>query len=309
MWRLELIDTLDGTQTEARAKLVVNTAGVWTDKINDQFGIESPYKHVLSKGVFIGIARDPQHSVPLIFENRQDKQADCMVLIPWGPVALWGPTETLVTDLEAGYQVEPQDVQFLLGEINRHLVRPVALPDILSLRCGVRPLAVPRSFQPGGQTLDLTKSLRIHGNDDPPWISVYGGKITGSLDGARSVERFVMGYGFSASSSRGQAAESPSPEWERFPGLTEPVVSARFSADHECCWSLEDYLRRRTNISQWIPRGGLGPKDNHLPHLLELARVFTDGSPTLAKIAVDAYRKKVEHEFDEVLARCWAKAA
>jgi hypothetical protein len=37
--------------------------------------------------------------------------------------------------------------------------------------------------------------------------------------------------------------------------------------------------------------------------------VFTDGSPALAKVAVDAYRKKVEHEFDEVLARCWAKAA
>jgi glycerol-3-phosphate dehydrogenase len=309
MWRLELVDTLDGTQADAQAKLVVNAAGVWTDAINHQFGIESPYKHVLSKGVFIGIARDPRHSVPLIFENRQDKEADCMVLIPWGPVALWGPTETLVTDLDAGYQVEPQDVQLLLGELNRHLLRPVALPDILSLRCGVRPLAVPRSFQPGRHTLDLTKSLRIHGNDDPPWISVYGGKITGSLDGARSVERFVRGYGFSAASSRGQKVEPAHPECKRFPGLTEPVVSARFAAEHERCFTLEDYLRRRTNISQWVPRGGLGHMDEHLPHLLDLARVFTGHNPALAKVAVEAYRRKVELEFDEVLARCWAKAA
>jgi glycerol-3-phosphate dehydrogenase len=308
-WRLELVDTMDGTQAEARAKLVVNAAGVWTDQLNHQFGIESPYKHVLSKGVFIGIKRDPRHSVPLIFENREDKEADCMVLIPWGPVALWGPTETLVTDLKAGFQVEPQDVQLLLGELNRHLVRPVSLPDILSLRCGVRPLAVPRSFQPGRHTLELTKSLRIHCHDDPPWISVYGGKITGSLDGARSVERFVRGYGIPAASSWDQKGEPPHPEWDRFPGLTEPVVSARFAAEHERCWTLEDYLRRRTNISQWVPRGGLGHKDEHLPHLLELARVFTGGNATLARAAVNAYRKTVQQEFDEVLARCWARAA
>jgi glycerol-3-phosphate dehydrogenase len=308
-WRLELADTLDGTQAEARAKLVVNAAGVWTDQINHQFGMESPYKHVLSKGVFIGLARDPRLSLPLIFENRQDKEADCMVLIPWGPVALWGPTETLVTDLTTGFQIEPQDVQFLLGELNRHLIRPVSLPDILSFRCGVRPLAVPRSFQPGRHTLDLTKGLRIHCQDTPPWISVYGGKITGSLDGARSVARFVRGYGISADSPPDQEAEPPRPEWDRFPGLTEPVVSARFAAEHERCFTLEDYLRRRTNISQWVPRGGLGHSDKHLPHLLDLARVFCAGDAERARAAVDAYRKKIEIEFDEVLARCWAKAA
>jgi glycerol-3-phosphate dehydrogenase len=177
------------------------------------------------------------------------------------------------------------------------------------LRCGVRPLAVPRSFQPGRHTLELTKSLRIHCHDDPPWISVYGGKITGSLDGARSVERFVRGYGIPAASSWDQKGEPPHPEWDRFPGLTEPVVSARFAAEHERCWTLEDYLRRRTNISQWVPRGGLGHKDEHLPHLLELARVFTGGNATLARAAVNAYRKTVQQEFDEVLARCWARAA
>ena len=41
-------------------------------------------------------------------------------------------------------------------------------------------------------------------------------------------------------------------ERERFPGLAEEVPSARSCAD-ESCWSLEDYLRRRTNISQWVP--------------------------------------------------------
>ena len=309
IWRLELSDERDGTQGVARAKVVVNAAGVWTDRINHQFGIDSPYKHVLSKGVFIGIPRDPRLSLPLIFQNRDDEEADCMALIPWGPVALWGPTESLTTDLESSFQVEAEDLWFLLDQLNRNLARPVSPSDIVSLRCGVRPLAVDRSFQPGRHTLNLSKSLRIHRNADLPWITVYGGKITGSLEGARSVAQLVRDLGISADSSSRQTAEPPHPEWDRFPGLTEPVVSARFAAEHEHCWTLEDYLRRRTNISQWVARGGLGRCDENLPHLLDLARVFTGGNPALARAAVDAYRKTVQQEFDEVLARCWAQAA
>ena len=309
VWRLELTDALAGTQAVARAKLVINTAGVWTDQINHQFGMDSPYKHVLSKGVFIGITRDPSLSVPLIFENGEDQEADCMALIPWGPVALWGPTETLVTDLEAGFRIEPQDIQFLLDQLNRQMRRPVSLSDIVSLRCGVRPLAVDRSFQPGRHTLNLSKSLRIHCHADLPWISVYGGKITGSLEGARSVARFVRDLGISADSSSRDTAEPPHLEWGRFPGLAEPVPSAHFAAEHEMCWTLDDYLRRRTNISQWVPRGGLGRSDENLPHLLNLARVFAGSNPTMARAAVNTYRKRVQHEFDEVLGRCWAQAA
>ena len=302
-WRLELTDDLDGRQAEARARLVVNAAGVWTDQINHQFGIDSPYKHVFSKGVFLGIARDPRLSSPLIFENGEDEEADCMALIPWGPVSLWGPTETLATDLETGFRVEPEDVRLLLGQLNRFLARPVSPSDIVSLRCGVRPLAVPRSFQPGGHTLNLSKGLRVHCHEDPPWIGVYGGKITGSLEGARTVSRLIRGFGASAGSLSGKTTELPRPEWSRFPGMTEPVVSARFAAEHEMCRTLDDYLRRRTNISQWVARGGLGRNDEHQPCLLDLAGTFSGGNMAAARATVDAYGQTVQREFDQVLAR------
>ena len=41
---------------------------VWADRVNGQFGIESPYKHAFSKGVFAGIKKATGHEVPLIFE-------------------------------------------------------------------------------------------------------------------------------------------------------------------------------------------------------------------------------------------------
>ncbi|HEV7475180.1 MAG TPA: FAD-dependent oxidoreductase, partial [Pyrinomonadaceae bacterium] len=68
-WFLDLHDAVLDREITARAKVVVNAAGPWTDSINAQFGIQTPHKHVLSKGVFIGVPRHPSHHVPLIFER------------------------------------------------------------------------------------------------------------------------------------------------------------------------------------------------------------------------------------------------
>ena len=301
-WRLELADGLTGRQAVARTRLVVNAAGVWTDRINCRFGVQSAYKHVFGKGAFIGIPRDPRLSVPLIFETRHD--ADCMTLIPWGPVALWGPTETFATDLEAGFRAEPEDVRLLLDELNRHVVRPVAGSDIVSLRCGVRPLAVERSFTPGRHTLGLSRNLQIERDRDVPWISIFGGKLTGCLDAARAAARLVREAVRPSGAPAPAPAIPPRPVLEACPGLGRPVASARYCAEQEWCWTLEDYLRRRSNIAQWVPRGGLGREDEHVPHLREIARVFTGGGEAAAQEGVEAYRKKVDREFDRVLAAC-----
>ena len=298
-WRLELSDGLGGRQGVGRARLVVNAAGVWTDRINDRFGIQTAFKHVLSKGVFIGIPRDPRLVTPLIIETRQDQ--DCMSLIPWGPVALWGPTETIADDPESGFRVDPEDIRLLLDELNRNLARQITPTDVVCLRCGVRPLAVKRSFTPGPSTLGLSKDVRIERDRGVPWVSVYGGKITGCLPAARTVARLVREV-VPPTGPLPVPTAPPRPAYEGFPGLAERVVSARFAAEQQWCWTLEDYLRRRSNISQWVARGGLGRDDENIPHLLDLARAFTDGDEVLAQEAVDAYRKGVDRDFDRVLA-------
>ena len=104
-WRLELTDTLSGKARVGRARYTINTAGVWTDELNRRFGRESPWRHVFSKGVFIGLERDRRHRDSLIFENPRQKELDPLALIPWGPVSLWGPTETVCEDLQAGFCV------------------------------------------------------------------------------------------------------------------------------------------------------------------------------------------------------------
>ena len=91
---------------------------------------------------------------------------------------------------------------------------------------------------------------------------------------------------------------------EVFPGLPDRVPSARMAAEHEACWTLEDYLRRRTNIAQWVPREGLGRCGEHEGHLAELASIFPGVEGISGDAALAAYKRRVEREFDNVLAEC-----
>lgn len=302
VWRLDLTDVLARQEFTARAKLTVNAAGVWTDQLNERFGIQSPYRHILSKGVFIGLKRPAQLTAPLIFDIRTG--TDCMALIPWGPAALWGPTETFVERLEEGFAVQPEDVRYLLEELNRHLARSAGAADIISLRCGVRPLAVPRDYRLKGGTLALSRRTEVHQDGSVPWISIYGGKITGCIEVAESVTRRIVARLEPSVRVRSETTvESAAESWESFPGLSEKVPSAARCAEGEMCYRLEDYLRRRTNISQWVPRGGLGRVNENVPHLDRLAAMFPDCGTT-ASSAVAAYQQHIEREFDAVLASC-----
>lgn len=179
LWKLEMADTLSRKELVGGARCVVNTAGVWTDAINRTFGLESPYRHLFSKEVFIGMRRDRRHRTPLVFENPHSKELDSFALLPWGPVSLWGPTETPCDDLEAGYRVEPRDVEILLRELNRYLLEPIGPQDVVSLRGGVRSLVVDRSHPGSDSTVTLSRRTEIHKHPELPWISVYGGKLTG----------------------------------------------------------------------------------------------------------------------------------
>jgi glycerol-3-phosphate dehydrogenase len=91
------------------------------------------------------------------------------------------------------------------------------------------------------------------------------------------------------------------PPTEFFPGLDEPVPSASWCRDREHCYTLEDYLRRRTNIAQWIPRGGLGVRSENLETLREIARAFCPNEAAVDE-AIIAYQQSVRERHDDVLA-------
>lgn len=300
LWLLTLSDAISGRTRVSKSRCVINCAGVWTDSLNRQFEIETPYKHVFSKGVFVGLERKSQHNYPLIFD--MGEQGDVLSYIPWGPVALWGPTETYMPNLEGGIHIEPEDIDFLLERANRNLKHEVGPSDVVSLRCGVRPLVVKKNYSSNCYPLDLSRKHQISRDSAKAWISVYGGKFTSCASVAEKAEEQVRWLV--------EPGRKPLPlkhsrpfemEWDSFPGLQDKVPSLRSCIENERCLNLEDYLRRRTNISQWVPREGLGKNDENVPHLEQLALQFSGGEPVFARKLVLDYMETVEKRFDSVL--------
>jgi glycerol-3-phosphate dehydrogenase len=132
----------------------------------------------------------------------------------------------------------------LLDLLNGHLAQPVSVDQIVSLRCGVRPLAADHSYT-GGNTLQISRRHRIHCDSDRPWISVYGGKISNCVPLAEKLASQLCEQQDKAPPPIATASEI---ETANFPGLDEPAPSPEWCARNEMACTLEDYLRRRTNI-------------------------------------------------------------
>jgi len=294
---------LHGETKKIAARLVVNCAGPWTDEVNAQFGRHSPYKHVLSKGVFLGLRRFQNHEQPLIMDTANAK--DCMSLIPWGPISLWGPTETCETNLRGASSATPSDVKYLLTELNRWMPSPSSAHDIISVRNGVRALVVNRVSPPRESTLELSRKFKIYADREMPWISIYGGKMTDCVRLARrGVARIRSRLGEPRTNGHLSNGAGAKQEFTSFPGLATKVLSPRSCVENEMCWTLEDYLRRRTNISQWVPRGGLGRDNENRGYLARIASDFPvcDGMQT-PEDQVRKYEERIS-ELDRLIAAC-----
>lgn len=301
LWRFDLHDTLGGRTHTVTAKMVVNCAGVWTDAINARFGIESPYRHALSKGVYLGIRRPPSHETSLVVE--MEDQDDVLMLVPWGPISMWGPTETMVQDVSEGFSANRADIDYLLDHYARRFRRPLARWDIVSVRCGIRPLVVDRDFHADCYPLELSRRQEVVPDRLRPWVSCYGGKLTGCTRMAERAMRLITGV---VQPSRPPARSQPiaplAPmELADFPEMPEPVPSPRWCREQEMCCTLEDYMRRRTNIAQWVPRMGLGWDDTNLAAVRAIALDLAGGDRAQADQLLAAFRLQVSQQVDDLL--------
>jgi glycerol-3-phosphate dehydrogenase len=296
LWRIELKDVAAGRELHCRARTVVNCAGVWADKVNGLLGIESPYRHVCSKGVFISFKRELDHETSLVVEMGTND--DIQTYIPWGPVAMWGPTETAVDDIESGFRVNVNDIRFLLGQANLNLKRQYGPEDIVSIRCGIRPLVVKKGYSKNAYPLELSRRNIIAVDRDHQALAVYGGKLTACSLLANAVTEHIQKF---ATPSRSPGKPRLAASQHEQTGIVDrPQISPGWTRDHEFCLTLDDYLRRRTNISQWQPRRGLGPNDEHTRALLSITREFTDSDQAAYQMLAD-YINRVQVEHDQLL--------
>lgn len=178
-WNLTL-ESADG-KSEVVAKTVINAAGPFAANVSEMLDARTDASLVFSKGVhFVLNRRLTEKYQVLAF---WDEQGRLFYVLPMGDRSMVGTTDTRVDDPVTA--VTDEDVEFVLRQINAQmeLQSPITKDQIVSARCGVRPLVIESAGE--GKIADwhqLSRKHVIEGNKDRKVITILGGKLTDCLN-------------------------------------------------------------------------------------------------------------------------------
>jgi len=270
-------DRFCGQDYEIRARCVINATGVWVDTLRAQDAAAVCPSVVPSQGVHVVVDQDflPGGHALLIPHT-----ADGRVLfaIPWMGKLLLGTTDTPRSDAPREPAPERAELDFILGEAARYLVRAPTLADVRSAWAGLRPLV--GALAGAGGTAQLSREhavmisatglVSISGGkwttyramaDDVLAQAVRGGLLPASAKFAASADIDLVGkpagqgWPVALTQPPGQHLYGSEAAWlARLPGYDEelaPGLSAamvRFAARYEYALTVEDVLARRSRL-------------------------------------------------------------
>ena len=179
-------DEETGREFDVRASAVILCAGVWSDLVHSASGVRAGYQVRMSKGVHLVLAGSAIDATTGMIV-RTSKSV--LFFIPWGDRWIVGTTDTDWSGDRAEPAATAEDVDYILGEANRVLAKPVDRSHVLGIYAGLRPLVAepppakhPGNGEkhPGNGEKPTTKLSREHVVDTPlPGLaSIAGGKFT-----------------------------------------------------------------------------------------------------------------------------------
>ncbi|HLZ39251.1 MAG TPA: glycerol-3-phosphate dehydrogenase/oxidase [Mycobacteriales bacterium] len=166
--RLRDVDTEE--ECRARASVVVNCAGVWTDDVQRLTGGRGRFNVRASKGIHLVVPRDRINSeTGLILRTEKS----VLFVIAWGEHWVVGTTDTDWTLDRAHPAASRSDIDYLLEHVNGLLAVPLTRADITGVYAGLRPLLA-------GESEETSQLSREHAvaRPAPGLVSVAGGKYT-----------------------------------------------------------------------------------------------------------------------------------
>ncbi len=252
-WALTLADAM-GETGEARvsAKLVLNTAGIWIDRVNALASEKAGRKILGTKGAHI-VIRLPEecrdHGV--IGFNREGEEP--VYLVPWRQgLHYMGVTETVYEGDIDDIHATDEDIDWLIAEAN-HLVPSLGLTraDVLYTWAGVRPLTYDPNVPKGVRSREI-HDLAKDGMSGA--LAMTAGPVTTHRSAGRellaAVRRKLQPSG---SPQAPDYAPHLFPGAESSPALLNhyadiTLADLRHAAEHEQTATLVDLLCRRTGV-------------------------------------------------------------
>lgn len=197
-WHAQLHDVEGDAHMQLSAKVIVNAAGPFVDALNGSWNLRTDHRIVYSKGIHLVVPQiTPNERVLAFFDDTRR----LFYVIPMGRRSVIGTTDTRVDD--AYTEVDDDDRTFLLDQINARLdlPKPLTFDDIISERCGVRPLVVKNDGDDKADVdwTSLSRKHEIEVDQGKSVVTVFGGKLTDCLNVGEevcdAVEELGLGLG------------------------------------------------------------------------------------------------------------------
>lgn len=189
VWHIELEDMVTGARKEVTARLLINAAGPWVDKVlAGTVGSNRAENVRLVKGSHIVVPKLYDHDRAYIFQNDDGR---IIFIIPYeGEFSLIGTTDQdYEGDLEE-VKISPEETTYLCQTASEYLKRSINESDVVWTYSGVRPLYDDGASAAQEATRDYV--LRVEGSR-APLINIFGGKLTTYRRLAESVMEKIAG--------------------------------------------------------------------------------------------------------------------
>lgn len=190
-WQTQATDTTTGEKFTITSKAIINACGPKVDEYNKENDQETKHQHLFSKGVHLIVDKLTKVDKVLAFFASDGR---LFFVIPMGQKTCIGTTDDKVEDPET--YVTPEDRKFILDNVNKLLDLPQALTeaDIISERCGVRPLAV-EGDNGVADWVALSRKHAIDVNKADKYLSIFGGKLTDCINVGEEISQIVKSMG------------------------------------------------------------------------------------------------------------------
>ncbi|MGA8114860.1 MAG: glycerol-3-phosphate dehydrogenase/oxidase [Actinocatenispora sp.] len=191
-------DRRSGHRFEVTGSVVINATGVWAGRIDPAIRLRpSKGAHLVVPAALLGV---PRAGLNVAVPGEHNRYV-IVLPEPDGMVYVGLTDDAIDGEVPDDCQVEPADLEFLLGVLRTALDLPISADDVVGGYAGMRPLIADPHRTAGG-TADLSRRHVVTDNGDR-LISVVGGKLTTYRRmAADAVNRAVHDYQLRAGPSR-----------------------------------------------------------------------------------------------------------
>ena len=294
-WTITIADQFKpGATAKVNAKIVLNTAGIWIDRVNATSGGKVKNYINGTKGAHIMVRLPPDCADYGIATIGRDNEP--FYCFPWRGMHYFGPTETLYDGDPDNVHATDDDIDWLIGEAN-HMLPALNLKreHVLFSWAGVRPLGADPNFPKGKRSREVHD---MSGEGMPGVYAMTAGPIMTHRSAGRELTELVAGK---LKPSRVPQSVSYAardfPENQNSPPLLEDYPAIKlsdleFAARHEHATSLADIMLRRVG-AVWTPSMGHAEAEM----AAKAAAGAMGWSPERTAGEIKAYRGEIERVY------------